>query len=158
MAELRFALITCSDTRSIDEDSAGKALARMVEERGWSVASHLVVPDDRAVISAAIVEAVDVVQVDVVLTCGGTGFGPRDTTPEATLDVADRIAPGIAEAVRAASLAITGRAMLSRAVSAMRARALVVNLPGSEKGATESLAVFIDQIEHAVSMAHGGGH
>lgn len=155
---VRFAIVTCSDTRALAEDSAGAALRSLIEAEGWEVASHVVVTDDRESVAAAIVDATDTLGVDVVLTCGGTGFSPRDVTPEATMDVADRVAPGIAEAIRAASLAITRRAMLSRATSALRGSSLIVNLPGSEKAARESFSVFSDQIEHAVSMIAGAGH
>ncbi len=155
---IRFAIVTCSDTRTLAEDSAGAALRSLIEAEGWEVASHVVVTDDRESVAKAIVEATDSLRVDVVLTCGGTGFSLRDVTPEATMDVADRMAPGIAEAIRSASLAITRRAMLSRATSALRGSSLVVNLPGSEKAARESFSIFSDQIEHAVSMISGAGH
>jgi len=158
MSDLTFAIVTCSDTRTIETDEAGAALRDDIEQAGWSVASHEIVADDRAAISGAIVHAADQLGVDVVLTCGGTGFSPRDVTPEATLDVADRIAPGIAEAIRAGSLAITRRAMLSRATSALRGSSIIVNLPGSRKAARESFGFFSDQLEHAVEMLAGGGH
>lgn len=158
MGVLSFAIVTCSDTRSIESDEAGAALIARIQEQGWKVDSHVVVADDRSTIAEAIVDAADDLHVDVVLTCGGTGFSPRDVTPEATLDVADRIAPGIAEAIRAGSLAITRRAMLSRATSALRGATIIVNLPGSRKAAVESLDFFSDQLEHAVEMLAGGGH
>ena len=158
MHALTFAIITCSDTRTIETDEAGAALREDIERAGWTVVSHEVVADDRAAIADAIVRAADEARVDTVLTCGGTGFSPRDVTPEATLDVADRMAPGIAEAIRAGSLAITRRAMLSRATAALRGSTIVVNLPGSRKAARESFGFFADQLEHAVEMLAGGGH
>jgi len=158
VADLTFAIVTCSDTRTLADDVAGAVLTEEIERAGWSVVSHEVVPDDRARIGEAVVRASDELDVDVVLTCGGTGFSPRDVTPEATLDVADRAAPGIAEAIRAGSLQITRRAMLSRATSALRGSTIIVNLPGSAKAARESFGFFADQLEHAVEMLAGGGH
>ena len=155
---ISFAIITCSDTRSIKEDSAGKALAGLIADQGWTVASHAVVKDERAAIAAAIVEAADSLHADVVLTCGGTGLSLRDVTPEATQDVCERNVPGIAEAMRAYSLQKTKRAMLSRAVCMQRGSTLVINLPGSEKAARENWEAVADQLEHAVKMTAGGGH
>lgn len=160
MAVLRIGVLTSSDTRARGEgeDTSGHALVSLAEERGWTVVAYRVVPDDRAQLAAALVRMSDEDAADVVLTTGGTGFGPRDVTPEATLDVADRNAPGIAEHIRAESLKVTGRAMLSRGASALRGRTLIVNLPGSEKAARESFAFIADQLEHAVEMMAGGGH
>ncbi|MGN0046863.1 MAG: molybdenum cofactor biosynthesis protein B [Eggerthellaceae bacterium] len=155
--KITFAIVTCSDTRSLAEDSAGAALESLIQDRGWRVASHVVVPDDRTTIAQAIVEA-DTPEVDVILTCGGTGLSLRDVTPEATRDVCDREVPGIAEGMRAYSLAITNRAMLSRAIAAQRGTTLVINLPGSEKAARENWAGVEGVLEHAVGMMAGGGH
>jgi molybdenum cofactor synthesis domain-containing protein len=156
--DITFAIITCSDTRSIEEDTAGKALAGLIADAGWKLASHVVVKDEREAIAAAIVEAADSVHADVVLTCGGTGLSLRDVTPEATQDVCDRNVPGIAEAMRAYSLQKTKRAMLSRAVCMQRGSTLVINLPGSEKAARENWEAVADQLDHAVKMTAGGGH
>ena len=158
MANLKFAIITCSDTRSIEEDTAGKALAGLIADAGWKLASHVVVKDEREAIAEAIVEAADSLHADVVLTCGGTGLSLRDVTPEATQDVCERNVPGIAEAMRAYSLQKTKRAMLSRAVCMQRGSTLVINLPGSEKAARENWEAVADQLEHAVKMTAGGGH
>jgi molybdenum cofactor synthesis domain-containing protein len=127
-------------------------------QRGWEVVAYRVCRDDRECLAGALIRMADIEHADVVFTCGGTGFGPRDVTPEATLDVADREAPGIAEYIRAESLKVTGRAMLSRGVSALRGTTLVINLPGSEKAARESFSFVADQLEHAVEMMAGGGH
>ena len=135
---LRFAIITCSDTRKIEQDTAGAALRSLVEEQGWQVVSHVVVKDDRAGISDQIVHAADDLDADVILTCGGSGLSLRDVAPEATMDVCDRNVPGIAEAMRAYSMQITPYAALSRAVCMQRGRHLVLNLPGSEKAAREN--------------------
>ena len=156
--DIAFAIITCSDTRTIEEDAAGAALESLIEARGWTVASHVVVKDDRGPIAAAIIEAADAMQADVVLTCGGTGLSPRDVTPEATQDACDRNVPGIAEAMRYYSLQKTGRAMLSRGLCMQRGNTLVINLPGSEKAARENWEAVADQLEHAVKMTAGGGH
>lgn len=154
----KVAIITCSDTRSMKEDTAGAALEELVTEAGWEVASHVVVPDERDQISAAIVEACDALDADLVLTCGGSGLSLRDVTPEATMDVCDRNVPGIAEAMRAHSLQITPYAMLSRALCMQRGRHLVVNLPGSEKAARENWDGIKDSLPHALKMMAGEGH
>lgn len=155
---IRFAIITCSDTRSIEEDTAGAALETLIEEQGWQLVSHIVIPDERAEISRAIVEAADDLKAEVVLTCGGTGLSLRDVTPEATQDVCERNVPGIAEAMRSYSLAKTERAMLSRAVCMQRGATLVINLPGSERAARENWEAVYGQLEHAVAMTAGAGH
>ena len=157
---LKVAIITCSDSRAagLAEDTAGSALRAECEARGWEVVAALLVEDDRGAIAEAIRQAADSLEADVTLTCGGTGFGPRDVTPEATMDVCEREAPGIAEAIRAGSMQITGRAMLSRGVAAIRGTTLVVNLPGSRKAAVECFGFVADQFEHAVEMMRGGGH
>ena len=153
---LRVAILTCSDTRTEAEDTAGATLRALTEERGWSVTAYRVVSDDRAAIAAALEEFTQ--RADVVITCGGTGLSLRDQCPEATLDVADRQVPGIAEHLRAESLKVTGRAMLSRAVAAQRGHSLIINFPGSQKAARESFGFVADQFEHAVDMMAGGGH
>lgn len=160
MSELRIGVLTCSDTRSAGEgeDTAGHVLMDLVGEHGWLVVSYHVCPDDRECIGASLMEMADVDEADVVFTTGGTGLGPRDVTPEATLDIAEREAPGIAEYVRQRSAEVTGRAMLSRGVAATRGRTLIINMPGSEKAVRESFGFVADQLEHAVEMMAGGGH
>ncbi len=155
---IRFAIITCSDTRSIDQDTAGAALEELIREQGWEVASHVIVKDDRETIGREIIRACDEIKVDIVLTCGGSGLSPKDVTPEATMDVCDRNVPGIAEAMRAYSLTKTGRAMLSRALCMQRGTVLVVNLPGSLKAAKENWEGIYEQFDHAVGMMAGQGH
>jgi len=155
---VRVAIITCSDTRSQTDDTAGAALRELCEARGWEVVAYQVCPDTLEVIRDAIVRCADEFTADIVLTCGGTGLGPRDVTPEATREACDRDAPGFAEAIRAKGAQVTGRAILSRGVSCVRGAALVVNLPGSHKGAVESFDFVADQFEHAVEMLSGGGH
>lgn len=155
--DIKFAIITCSTTRTIAEDTAGARLAELIGEQGWTVSSHIVVKDDVDTIANAIVEACDM-GVDVVLTCGGSGMSLQDVTPEATRKVCDREVPGIAEAMRAYSMTKTHRAMLSRAIAAQRGRVLVVNLPGSKKAAEENWEGIYDQFDHAVHMMAGEGH
>ena len=156
--DIKFAIVTCSDTRTIEQDEAGSALVGLIEGAGWHVVSHVVVCDDTRDISDAIRAATDELGADIVLTCGGTGLSARDVTPEATRDVCEREVPGIAEGMRAHSLAITPRAMLSRALCMQRGTTLVINLPGSKKAAQENWDGIVEVLPHAVSMMHGGGH
>lgn len=160
MTQLRIGVLTCSDTRSRGEatDTAGEALRTLIEQSGWTVADYRVCADDRATIGAAIAEVCDSGAVDVLLTCGGTGLSLRDVTPEATMDACDRAVPGIAEYIRAESVRVTPRAILSRATAGQRGRAVVINLPGSQKAARETFGFVASQLEHAVEMANGGGH
>ena len=158
MSDLKFAIVTCSDTRSIEQDTAGAALEGLIAENGWECASRVIVKDERADIAAAIVEACDTIDADIVLTCGGSGLSLRDVTPEATQDVYERNVPGIAEAMRAHSLSITPFAMLSRALCMQRGRHIVINLPGSEKAARENWDGIVDALPHAAKMMAGGGH
>jgi molybdopterin adenylyltransferase len=160
VAELRIGIITSSDSchDGSREDTSGKVLAALCEARGWAVIDYHVCPDDQESLAVSIVEMADSDRADIVLTTGGTGLGPRDVTPEATLAVSERVVPGIAEHIRSESVKITGRAILSRGVAAMRGRTLIVNLPGSEKAARESFGFIADQLEHAAEMIAGGGH
>lgn len=155
---INFAIITCSDTRSIEEDTAGMRLEELIRENGWTVASHVIVKDEVEQIASQIVHAADELDVDIILTCGGSGLSLRDVTPEATRSVCQREVPGIAEAMRAYSMTKTGRAMLSRAIAAQRGRTLVVNLPGSKKAAEENFEGIYEQFEHAAHMMAGEGH
>jgi molybdopterin adenylyltransferase len=160
--EIRFAILTISDRSSRGErpDASGPALAHLVSEQGWQVVQQAVVPDDferiqQILITWADSDEADREAVDVILTSGGTGFSPRDVTPEATQAVIERPAPGLAEAMRAASLRITPHAMLSRAVAGIRRRTLIVNLPGSPKGAVENLETILPALPHAILMIRG---
>ena len=151
---VRVGILTVSDRSSRGErpDASGPALQQQVSELGWQVVKTDIVPDDRAILKEILTRWSDDGSLDVLLTTGGTGFTPRDVTPEATLAVVDRLAPGLAEAMRAASLQITPHAMLSRAVAGIRGQTLVVNLPGSPKAARENLAVIQSVIPHAVQL------
>ena len=153
-----FAIITCSDTRTLETDSAGAALEALIAERGWTCLERVVVEDERPFISGAILHAIDDLHADFVLTCGCSGLSARDVTPEATIDVCKRDIPGIAEAMRAYGMRITPRAMLSRAVCMERDGSVVINLPGSEKAARENWDAIADVLPHAALMMQGAGH
>ena len=131
------------------------AIVQRLEAEGYEVVEQILLADDAAALKTTLTRLADQRQLDLILTTGGTGFGPRDVTPEATMAVATRLAPGIAEAIRAASLAITPRAMLSRAVSVIRGKTLIVNLPGSPKAVCESMDVFLPQMPHALGLLRG---
>jgi len=152
---IRVAVLTVSDrvAAGVRDDAGGGALCGLVEGAGGEVVARGVVPDERAAVGAAIRRMA--AEADVVLTTGGTGLGPRDVTPEATRDVLDREAPGIAEALRHASLAITPFAMLSRATAGLAGRTLVVNLPGNPKAVGEEWSVLAGVLGHAVATARG---
>jgi molybdenum cofactor synthesis domain-containing protein len=151
---LKTGVLTVSDrsSRGQREDQSGPALAREIQELGWSVERADVVPDEQDSIQARLRTWADQDGLDLILTTGGTGFSPRDITPEATRAVIDRPAPGLAEAMRAASLKITPHAMLSRAEAGIRGNTLLVNLPGSPRAALENFAVIAPVIPHAVEL------
>ena len=152
----RVGILTASDkgARGEREDVSGPRI-RSLLSAGYEAVAYTVVPDDRENIARELIRLSDEVGCDLILTTGGTGFAPRDVTPEATRDVCDRMAPGIAEAIRAQSMRITSRAMLSRGVSGIRGRTLIVNLPGSPKAVEESMAVFLDVVGHGLNLLRG---
>ena len=152
------AVITLSDRCSSGEreDEAGPAIVQRLTEAGYEVAETLLLPDDGELLKSHLIRLADQRQVDLILTTGGTGFAERDVTPEATLAVATRNAPGIAEAMRAHSLAITPKAMLSRGVSVIRGNTLIINLPGSPKACNECLDCVMDTLPHAIDLLRGG--
>ena len=155
---MRAAVITVSTRAAtgVYDDDAGPAVADVLRGAGFEVGDIVVIPDGRSGVAEAIVAAC--ADADLVVTSGGTGLHPRDETPEATLEVVDRLVPGVAEAMRAASLAVTPMAALSRAVAGLRGGTLVLNLPGSPKGAVENLNAVVGVLSHAVDQLHGGDH
>lgn len=152
--ELRIGILTVSDRSARGErpDSSGPALEAAVAAQGWAVVRKAILPDDLDRLKAALVEWADSGEIDVLLTTGGTGFSPRDVTPEATGAVIERAAPGLGEAMRLASLQVTPHAMLSRATAGIRHRTLILNLPGSPKGAVENLQVVLPVLPHAIQL------
>jgi molybdenum cofactor synthesis domain-containing protein len=151
---LRIGILTVSDRsfRGERPDASGPALAAAVRRQGWEAARLEIVPDDRPLLEQRLREWADGGALEVILTTGGTGFSPRDVTPEATLAVVERLAPGIAEAMRQASLGITPHAMLSRAAAGIRGKALIINLPGSPRAAVENFEVVAPVLAHAVQL------
>lgn len=151
------AVITLSDKGARGErmDESGPAIAGRLKAAGYEVVEQLLIADDAEMLKKQLCRLADQRQLDLVLTTGGTGFSPRDVTPEATLAVAERSAPGIAEAIRAASLAVTSRAMLSRGAAVIRGKTLIINLPGSPKACMESMDVFLDVVPHGLELLRG---
>ena len=154
---LRAAVITLSDkgSRGEREDKSGPLIVEMLTAAGYVVEETMILPDEAKALKAQLIRMADGRQVNLVLTTGGTCFSPRDITPEATCAVADRNAPGIAEAMRYHSLSITPRGMLSRGVSVLRGKTLIVNLPGSPKAVQENLEYILPSLEHGVRIAAG---
>ncbi len=150
-------IVTASDkgSKGEREDMSGPAIKEMIEQAGYETVSMKVLPDDEDSIYDELVRLADECDVDVIFTTGGTGLSPRDNTPEATLRAATKNVPGIAEAIRAYSLSITPRAMLSRAVSVMRNDTLIINLPGSPKAVKESLEYILPSLGHGIMIMKG---
>lgn len=157
---MRVAVLTISDSvaKGEREDRSGPAVVAACRGLGWEVTAALIVSDDSPTIREQLRELADSGRVDLLLTTGGTGIGPRDNTPEATHAVADRVIPGISEEMRRKGLEHTPTAVLSRGVAAARSKTLIVNLPGSPKGATESLEAVAHLLPHAVKVLHGARH
>ena len=151
------AVITFSDKGARGErvDTSGPKASEILREHGFEIIEEILLPDEMAQIKKELIRLSDSRQVDLIITTGGTGLSPRDCTPEATLAVADRNVPGIAEAIRAGSMTITKRAMLSRGVSVTRKKTLIINLPGSKKAVEESLSFIIDQLPHGLDTLRG---
>lgn len=152
-------VITISDKGAKGErvDTSGPALVSMLEGAGWEVVHTGLLPDEKEQIKSELIRCADELGLQLVLTTGGTGFSPRDITPEATLAVVERETPGIPEAMRAESMRITPRGCLSRGAAGIRGRTLIINLPGSEKAARENLAVVLDSVRHGVDMMCSAG-
>jgi len=154
MMDIRVGILTSSDRSARGErpDLTGESLRQIVLSQGWQVTQQTILPDEIALLRQILTEWADSGELDVILTTGGTGFAARDVTPEATQAVIERPAPGLAEAMRAASLRVTPHGMLSRAIAGIRKRTLIVNLPGSPKGALENLEVILPVLPHAVQL------
>lgn len=153
------AVITVSDkgTRGEREDTSGPNLCRILEEKGFDVVHTAIVPDDAGEIQRQLLHCSDDAHIALVLTTGGTGFSPRDITPEATLAIVERQTPGIPEAMRAESMRITPKGCLSRSVAGIRGRTLIINLPGSKKAAEENILAVIYPVQHGLDMLYSEG-
>ncbi|MDY3280940.1 MogA/MoaB family molybdenum cofactor biosynthesis protein [Dysosmobacter sp.] len=151
------AVLTISDRsfRGERPDEGGPLVSRLLTDAGFSVAHTEILPDEQADIEAALCRLADSGDFPLIVTTGGTGFAPRDVTPEATLAVCDRLAPGIPEAMRYASMQVTNRAMLSRAQAGIRRGTLIINLPGSPKAARENLEAVLPALSHGLEMLSG---
>ncbi|MCH4178349.1 MAG: molybdopterin-binding protein [Megasphaera sp.] len=151
------AVITLSDkgSKGLRQDESGPVIVERLVREGYDVVEKLLLPDGEQGLKKELCRLADQRQLDLILTTGGTGCGPRDVTPEATLAAATRLVPGIAEAIRAASMTITKRAMLSRAVSVIRGKTLIINLPGSPKACNECMDVFLATIPHGMDLLRG---
>lgn len=154
---MRIGIVTISDRSSKGErtDLSGPALEDLIKSQGWKVVGAEIIPDELQVIKDTLITWSDSDQYDLILTTGGTGFSPRDITPEATMQVIERETPGLAEAMRAESLKVTPHAMLSRARAGIKNHTLIVNLPGSPRAAVENLNVILPVVEHAVDLLSG---
>lgn len=152
--KMRFAVLTVSDRSARGErpDTSGPRLAELVRSKGWEVSHQEILPDDALALREKLAQWADEGVADVILTTGGTGFAPRDITPEATLSVIEREAPGLTEAMRAASATQSPYAMLSRARAGLRRGVLIINLPGSPSAAVQNLEVVLPALEHAVHL------
>jgi molybdopterin adenylyltransferase len=157
---MRVSVLTISDSvaEGKSEDRSGPSVVARCRELGWEIVSSAVCADDRAAIERLLREAADSSDADVILTTGGTGLGPRDVTPEATAAVVERVIPGFSEHMRAAGAEKFPRAVLSRGAAGIRGKCIIINLPGSPKGALESLDTIADLLPHSVSVVHGARH
>ena len=153
------AVITISDKGSRGEriDTSGPAVRTMLEEADYQVTHTTIIPDELETIRSELIRCSDQMGISLVVTTGGTGFSPRDVTPEATLSVVERTVPGIPEAMRLESLKYTSRACLSRSAAGIRGRTLIINLPGSEKAARENLAAVLEPIGHGLDILYSAG-
>lgn len=153
----RAVIITVSDrgARGKREDTSGPEIARMLEAAGLEIIGRRIIPDEKEMIRQMLLEWCDRGDADLILTTGGTGVSPRDVTPDATREVIDREIPGMAEAMRRQSAAVTPHAMISRALAGIRGRTLIINLPGSPKGARENLSVLLPALTHAIEKIKG---
>ena len=157
---IKVAVITISDSCSTNkrEDVSGRTIRDLLPGEIYDVIEYKIVPDEPEDIKTELIRLADEIAVDIVLTTGGTGLGPRDVTPEATAEVCNRMVPGLSEVIRSEGLKKTRNAMLSRGAAGIRANTIIINLPGSPKGAKESLEAILDVLPHAHLMLLGRGH
>lgn len=153
----RVGIITCSDKGYIGEreDKSGEIIQKILENKSYKIEKKIILPDEKQMIKNELIHMSDELNLDLIVTTGGTGFSKRDVTPEATIEVCERMANGISEAIRYFSLSITPRAMLSRGVSGIREGTLIINLPGSPKAVEESLDYIMDSIYHGLEIISG---
>ena len=153
------AVITVSDKgyRGQREDTSGPNLVKILTEKGFSVTYTSIVPDEPDMIKEQLVKCADELKIALVLTTGGTGFSPRDITPEATMEGVERLTPGIPEAMRAESMKLTPKGCLSRSAAGIRGRSLIINLPGSKKASAENILAVIDPVAHGLDMLYSEG-
>lgn len=153
----RTAIVCMSDkgARGEREDLSTKVIEKIVTEKGYKIVKKILIPDEYELIKETLKNICDNNEADLILTTGGTGFAKRDVTPEATLEIVDKIVPGIPEAIRAYSMSITKRAMLSRAAAGIRKSTLIINMPGSPKAVDESLSFIIDSLSHGLEILVG---
>ena len=153
------AVITISDKgyRGERVDTSGPNLVQILQEKGFDITYTAIVPDEREMIKAELCKCADELGIALILTTGGTGFSPRDITPEATMEVVERPTPGIPEAMRAESMRITPKGCLSRSTAGIRKRSLIINLPGSKKASQENILAVIDPVAHGLEMLYSEG-
>jgi molybdenum cofactor synthesis domain-containing protein len=157
---IKAVVLTVSDSCAIGQrdDVSGQTIVDILKQSAFDVCEKKIVADETQTITTELIHFSDKAEVDVVFTTGGTGLGPRDVTPEATIAVCEKMAPGLAELMRLKSLEKTPNAVLSRGVAGIRKETLIINLPGSPKAVRECLNAILDILPHAVKMMHGGGH
>ena len=155
---IKTAIITVSSTRTSKDDRSGQVLKEMLDANKYEIHSNFIIKDDIEEIKKKLIYCADELSLDLVLTTGGTGLGPYDFTPEATLKISSRLVPGLSELIRYEGIKYTQCAVLSRGVSVLRGNTLIINLPGSPKGAQESLETVLALLPHSIDMIYGGGH
>ena len=155
---IKAAILTISSTRTKDNDASGKVIQSLLKDKQFEILAYDIGKDEISEIKNKLLHYTDEIQVDLILTTGGTGLGPLDITPEATSQIIEKPVPGISELIRMQGLKKTDRAILSRGISGIRKDTLIINLPGSPKGAKESLEAVISIIPHAIDMLKGRGH
>lgn len=155
---INIAIITISDTREEESDITGKKLVELFDNDKFFIDYYKIIKDEKSLIKRELLHCVDNLNLDIIITNGGTGFGSRDVTPEATKEVIEKEIPGLAELMRYEGSKKTKKAYLSRTVTGIRKKSIIINLPGSPKGATESLEAIIDLLSHSVAMINDAGH